>query len=473
MKLGRPPSAFPRVTALALLAAAAGLTASCSGGSGTAYSAQAAGRPAAGLAVTGTLASGTSWVAEYPRAWNGTLLLYSHGYGPLTASLAPEAATGKALLAAGFALAASSYAPHGSAWAMNTAVGDQFAALAAVEAKALPRKPAHVLAYGASMGGLVSALEAQDSRGLADGALTTCGVVAGGISLSQGAVQGDYAISQLLGNPGTPITGLDAETVTKTPATLTADARRAQRTPAGRARLALAMAFMNLPAWSPASAAPVPADDPQAQEGVQYEYLAAGAPPDSTVWFLSGLRLSLEQAVGQAAWTSGTDFAAVLAASPYRGEVEELYRAAGLSLAGDLATLTRHATLKADPAALARLRATSQPTGHLDVPELDLHTIADNVVPVQQENYYAGLVGRAGSGALLRQAYTSGVGHCNFSASEQVAAAQALLHRVTTGTWGDAATPAALQRAATRLGLDPARFTAYSPGPLSSAPPAP
>lgn len=485
MKSRRFPAAAARLVTWALLAAAVTLAASCSpgprpvdsgpsakaGGAGPSATA-APGRQAHGRLADGRLADGTTWVAEYPKAWNGTLLLYSHGYGALTAMDAPQARTGAALLAAGFALAGSSYDPHGSAWALNTAVSDQFGALAAVESSALPARPAHVLAYGTSMGGLVSALEAQDSRGRVDGALTTCGAVAGGVSLSQDQLDSDYAIAQLLGHPGTRLTGLDARSVTQTPATLTADARRAQRTPAGRARLALAMAFMNLPAWSAASPAPVPADDPQGQEAVQYEYLAGGTSPDNTLSFVSGLRLSLEQSAGgQAAWTAGTDFAAVLNGSPYRGEVKALYRSAGLNLTADLATLTGQASIKADPAALARLRATSQPTGHLQVPELDLHTIADNLVPVQQENYYAALVDRAGSGALLRQAYTSGVGHCNFSASEQVAAAQALLRRVTAGHWGNVATPQALQRAATGLHLDPARFTAYSPGPLAGAAP--
>src|ERR1700733_1721409 len=40
---------------------------------------------APGTQVTGTLANGTVWIAEYPKSWNGTLILYSHGFGPLTA----------------------------------------------------------------------------------------------------------------------------------------------------------------------------------------------------------------------------------------------------------------------------------------------------------------------------------------------------------------------------------------------------
>jgi len=54
---------------------------------------------APGTQVTGTLANGTGWIAEYPANWNGTLILYSHGFGPLTAADAPDPNTQAALLA--------------------------------------------------------------------------------------------------------------------------------------------------------------------------------------------------------------------------------------------------------------------------------------------------------------------------------------------------------------------------------------
>jgi hypothetical protein len=99
---------------------------------------------------------------------------------------------------------------------------------------------------------------------------------------------------------------------------------------------------------------------------------------------------------GSGTWTRGVDFGAVLARSPYRPEVTARYRAAGLSLRADLATLTRDADIRADPGAVRSLRRTSVPTGRLAVPELDLHTISDQLVPVQQENYYAQRVTAAG-----------------------------------------------------------------------------
>ena len=130
------------------------------------------------------------------------------------------------------------------------------------------------------------------------------------------------------------------------------------------------------------------------------------------------------------------NFAAVLARSPFRKEVAALYKAAGLSLRGDLSTLTQDANITADPSAVRSLEQTSVPTGKLAVPELDLHTISDQLVPVQQENYYARQVRAAGDSGLLRQAFVASVGHCNFSPAELVAGVLAIGQRVSTGHWG-------------------------------------
>ncbi len=447
--------------AVALVAAGASLAAP-----GAARAAAAA----PGTQVTGTLANGTVWIAEYPANWNGTLILYSHGFGPLTAADAPDPNTQAALLADGYALAGSSYDPNNSEWALDTAVSDQFGSLAAVESSVLPSRPRHVIAMGSSMGGLVSALEAQSGRGRIDGALTTCGIVGGGVNLNEYQIDGEYAIAQLLGNPATQLVGFGTTAnALGTAAALSADAKTAQQTAAGQARLALAMAFLNVTPWDPSS--PAPASGPAAQEAAQYNVMFGGA--FSIMDFIELGRVSVDQADGgQATWDVGTNFAAVLRRSPYLPEVESLYKAAGLNLEADLANLTGHTSIKANPAALFSLYRTSVPTGRLEVPELDLHTIGDNLVPVQNENYYRQLVDLAGRGSLLRQAYTNSFGHCNFSPSELVAGVEAITARVTTGRWGDVATAASLEQAADATNLGPANFTSYYPGALTGAVPA-
>jgi dienelactone hydrolase len=415
---------------------------------------------------SGTTSDGGSWVADVPSSWNGTLLLYSHGFGPPQAADAPDPSTKQALLDRGYALAGSSYDPAGSWWALGSALRDQFETLDAVRGH-LASDPRRVIAVGTSMGGLISALEGERGEGRIDGVLTTCGLVAGAIHLNNYQLDGEYAMVRLLApapsiklvrfiGPGDGFaTGKQLDAV----------AQQAQATPAGRARLALAMALLNVPTWASGQDMPAP-HDYAAQEQQQYDVQFGGA--FTTMDFVESGRPWIEQAAGgNGSWTVNVDFARLLARSSYARQVRALYRQAGLSLDADLATLTEGANIRADANAIQWLQQTSVPTGRLQVPELNLHTISDQLVPVQQENAYARTVRAAGARRLLRQTYVQRQGHCNFSPPELVAGVLAIEHRVKTGRWDGVATPRALQAAATGLGLGDAAFVPYRPPPLS------
>jgi hypothetical protein len=412
--------------------------------------------------LTGTLADGATWVADVPAAWNGTLLLFSHGYGPTTAQDAPNDPSRAALLAQGYAMAGSSYDPNGSWWALNSAERDQFGTLDAF-AKASGRRPRRTLSVGVSMGGLVNARIARDGAGRVDGALGFCGLVAGGIDLSNYQYDAEYTLASLL-LPGTPVklTGYASMAEGATAAQqLTAAVTAAQATAPGRARIALAAAYLNLPDWVLGQNPPA-AGDAAAQEAQQYAWIAQGV-----LSFIIPARYSIEQSAGgNTSWNVGVDYRALLRDSEHAAEVRSLYRAAGLNLRTDLAKLTRGAHLRADPAAVRRLQASSTAGQHLAVPLLDVHTISDQLVAVQQESVFAARVRATGDGGLLRQAYVSRQSHCNFTAAEIVAGVQAIDQRVTTGRWGNLADPASLQARATSLNLDGAAFIPYRPSRL-------
>ena len=331
--------------------------------------------------ATGMLPDGGSWIADVPADWNGTLLLYSHGYGTLSPADAPDPATHDALLADGYALAGSSYDPSGSLWALGSAVRDQFETLAAVKKTVLPHRPAQVLAFGTSMGGLISALEDQQSNGRLDGALTTCGLVAGGIQLNNYQLDGEYAIAKLLASTQSiKLVHFSSQADGAATATeLNAAAATAQGSSAGRARLALAMSLMNVGAWAPGATMPGVYDYAE-QERQQYAMEFTANP---VLLFVETGRQQIEQAAGgNGGWDVGVDFTQLLRQSSYRAEVQALYREAGISLEQDLRTLTRGANIRADTKAIRWLQQTSVPTGRLQVPELDLHTISDQLVPV-------------------------------------------------------------------------------------------
>jgi hypothetical protein len=412
---------------------------------------------------SGTLADGATWIADVPARWGGTLLLYSHGFGTLTAADAPNDATRQALLDRGYALAGTSYDPNGSLWALASATRDQFAGLAAVER--IVGEPRLTIALGTSMGGLVSAQEAERSGRRLDAVVSTCALLGGGIDLNNYQLDGEYALSRLLA-PGadvplvryaSPADGAAAA------AQLAGLATAARSTAAGRARVALGTALLNMPTWSAAQA-----QAPRDAEGIaqaQYDWLVATLP------FIMPARYFIELAAGgNASWNSDVDYAALLARSPYRETVRTLYRTAGLDLDADLTDLTRHAAIRADRPALAELARTSTLTGDVDVPTLTMHTVYDQLAPVEFENRYATQVRRAGDGRLLRQAFVTRRGHCAFTPAEIIAAVQSAAHRAVTGRWDDTATTRGLQQAAVALGLggDAPAFTDFRPGPLVS-----
>jgi len=236
------------------------------------------------------------------------------------------------------------------------------------------------------------------------------------------------------------------------------------------------MSLMNVADWAPGQSMPSRFDF-AAQEQGQYdiEFAPAGgaSPIQTTMDFVEFGRPWIDLASGgSATWTKGVNFARLLYTSSYAPEIISLYHRAGLNLNRDLDQLTRNANITADPAAVRSLEQTSVPTGRLQVPELDMHTISDQLVPVQQENYYRNTVAFAGRSQLLRQAFVQRQLHCNFEPSELVAGVLAVQHRVDTGQWGSVATPQALEASATRLAAaDPSlgspAIIPYEPAPLS------
>jgi hypothetical protein len=438
----------------------AGLVAACAMALAAAVPAMAA-----STHYTGTTSDGGTWIADVPSGWNGTLLLYSHGYGTLSPQDAPDPNTEAALLNAGYALAGSGYDPNGSLWALGSAVRDQFQTLQAVKKTVLPSRPHEVLAFGTSMGGLISALEDQQSDGRLDGALTTCGLVAGGIQLNNYQLDGEYALNKLLAGNAAKLVNYTSQGDAVTAATILNNAAaQAQTSPVGRARLALAMSLMDVSTWSNGETMPGVYDySGQEQEQYDMEFIA-----NPVMIFVETGRQQIELAAGgNGGWDVGVNFAKLLSHSSYYAEVHALYQAAGLSLHDDLTALTHGANIRASDKAIRWLQQTSVPSGHLQVPELDLHTIADQLVPVQQENYYHGLVRKAGDKDLLRQAFVARQEHCNFMPGELLAGVQALQHRVQTGSWDSVALPSSLESVATSLNLGDAAFTPFWPDRLT------
>jgi len=191
-----------------------------------------------GATYTGAFADGATYLIEVPAAWNGTLALYSHGYvtpgSPNPAQDVGDPFTGQWLLSHGYALAGSSYATTG--WAIQEAIPDQLATLDRF-ATLVGRTPSRTIAWGHSLGGMITAGLLQDDPGRFTAALPMCGVLAGGVGTWNQALDTAFAIQQLLGAG----TGLQVANITNPGANLALAEQllfTAQATPQGRARIA-------------------------------------------------------------------------------------------------------------------------------------------------------------------------------------------------------------------------------------------
>jgi pimeloyl-ACP methyl ester carboxylesterase len=381
-------------------------------------------------AHSGTLADGATYLIEMPANWNGTLFLYSHGYvvpgSPNPAADVGDPVTRFFMLSSGFALAGSSYASTG--WAIQQALPDQIAVLDVF--KQVFGQPRVTIAWGHSLGGIITAGLVQNYPGRFDGALPMCGVLSGGVATWNTALDAEYAFKSLLA----PGSGLQLVNIADPVANLDLAEEAlavAQSTPQGRARIALSGALANSPGWfTPLSAEPSPTD-------------FAGQETNQFLWdqqvdfpFVFAFRAELEaRAQGNVSWNTGVDYRRQLERSVGRDEVRALYQQAGLDLDADLQTLNDAPRISADPEAVEYLERYIVFNGRIHIPVLTLHTKGDGLVVVQNESAYKKVVDEAGNGEFLRRIFVARAGHCAFTPAETIAAVQTLLSRLDTGTW--------------------------------------
>jgi pimeloyl-ACP methyl ester carboxylesterase len=381
--------------------------------------------------ITGTLTDGATYVIDVPAVWNGTLLLYSHGYvtpgSPNPAVDAGDPLTGGFMLAAGYALAGSSYATTG--WAIHEAIPDQIAVLDAF--KSMVGTPTTTIAWGHSLGGMITAGLIQQYPDRFDAALPMCGVVGGGVGIWNEALDAAFAFNLLIAS-GT----LQVVDITNPLQNLNAAEQvlaAAQSTAQGRARIALGAALGDLPGWfDPASPEPSPTDY-ASQEANQFLWLSEVDLP-----FSFAFRAELEaRAGGNPSYNTGVGYERQLAHSVNSAEVQALYAAAGLDLKSDLAILKIAPRITADAGALSYLTDNITYNGQITIPVLTLHTTGDGLVPVEDERAYDKVVHEANNTVLLRERFVHRAGHCAFSPAETITAMQTLQQRLVRGFWKD------------------------------------
>ena len=416
---------------------------------------------------TGSLADGATYLIEVPKPWNGTLFLYSHGYvPPVPGTLNPamdagDPVTRSSMLSSGYALAGSSYATTG--WAIHEALPDQIAVLDLFDL--MVGHPGRTIAWGHSLGGMITAGLIQRHPDRFDAALPMCGVLSGGVATWNTALDSAFAFKTLLAPPHSTLQLVNITNPGGNFLLARAILDGAQATPQGRARLALVSAFGDGPGWFvPFTPEPAP-NDFVSQEMNQYLW-------DRNVdfAFAFAFRAELEaRAQGNPSWNTHVDYRKQLEHSIDAAEVRALYEQAGLDLEEDLETLNKAARISAVPRAMEYLERNIIYNGDIHIPVLTLHTTGDGLVVVENESAYRQVVREDGNGEFLRRAFVSRAGHCTFTPAETIAAVQTLVARLETGKWPDV-DASNLNAAAAALGPEinvpaPPAFVDFKPRP--------
>ncbi|SHF59595.1 hypothetical protein SAMN05443575_0394 [Jatrophihabitans endophyticus] len=425
-----------------------------------------------GSSCTGTL-DGAKYAIVLPARWNGTLLLYSHGYrfaqaGPPSfetpstdaqVSSTDEDGTGqdalsKQLLAKGYALAGSAYKSNG--WA----VADGVAAAEALHDKFTKTvgTPNRTYVWGDSLGGLISEIVAERNASWVDGAAPMCGAVAGPNLNLDVALDVAFAIKTLV-DPSLKLTGYTSADEANaqwrhTSAVLQKTA--ADTAGGGTAKVLYVGALVD----AATKTATYDGADIESQVKATVESLLT-----ALAYGTLG-RYDIEQRVkGNPSDNSSTDYAARISARE-----KSLLETVGGKPDQYSATLAKAPRVSADAAARTAFEKLGDTTGKITVPTVTMHTEADPLVLVQNESVLAQRARQRGAADRLVQLYVAppktyseqtgapyGAGHCNFTDQQRVGLIQTVDNWVRNDVYP---TPAGAA-ASLGTGVD----GAFSPGP--------
>jgi pimeloyl-ACP methyl ester carboxylesterase len=365
------------IVALALLATACG-----DDGGGPQEPVDEGDPPAAGC-TQGTLESGALSLICFPDDWNGTLVLYAHGYVEASRPVAlPDDEVGgvnvaNAVTSLGYAYATTSYRANGLV-ALD-AVDDIAQLVEAVRARVRP-DPDRTLLVGFSEGGLVAALAIERHPELIDGSLAACGPIGDFTRqidyFGDARALFDYYFPDVL--PGNaveiPEQLRSGWAGTYEPAVLSA----LTDDPDAAAELAAAAGI------------PVP-DDPA----------GAATAIDQVLWYNVFATDDAQERLG------GNPYSNV--GRQYTGSSDDAALNAGVE--------------RYEANTLARaLLGQYETTGDLPGPVVTLHTTGDPEVPFFHEALYRDKVEAAGRLDRLQQRSVERGGHCNFTAPELIEA---------------------------------------------------
>lgn len=368
-----------------------------------------------------------------PANWNGTLLVYGHGYRDKAdhpgevdnrnADVAPNAGLVPVLLSQGFALAGSAYKDNG--WAVEEGVQDL--KNLTTYFRDTYAQPDRTILWTFSMGTVIGFKSMEHFGGIYDGALCGCAVGAGATQSWDAAGDLALAYDTLFGMPsawgtfGDVRDNIDFETEVQPK--LVAEVSNPANFPK--------FEFIRLVAGTPGRGI-VPPPPPAFYPGWVF----------TDMFFTMEARSELER-------RAGGPIVQNLNRNYNLTPAEKTYlMGLGVPSAvidGWLLQMNGQRYVDAPNYARNYVKHNADYSGKIKGPVLTMHTVIDPLVTVSNEYEYADTVNSAGRGNLLFQTYTNGNGHCAFSGPQLITAVNAINTWVKDGTKPTAATfPAAL-----------------------------
>jgi len=387
---------------------------------------------AAPLDLSGEI-HGAPYRIRVPEVWNGTLLIFAHGYRDKAdhpgevdnrnADVAPNGALEAPLLAQGYALAGSAYKDNG--WAVGDAIQDTKDL--AVFFRENVGQPQHTILVAASLGSFVGYKSMEQFNGIYDGALCLCTAGAGATRLWDSGVPLYLAYDVIFGIP--PSWGTvgevrnDIDFDTEVLAKLAPELSNIANFPK--------FEFIRLVAKNPGRGITPPPPP---------NFFPGWALTD--FFFFTEARAELQRrAGGPVVQNLDQNYTLTDAEKAYLASI-------GLPtpvVDAWLAQMNARRNIEAKPSARNYLRNNTDFNGKIKNPILSVHTIIDPLLVVAHESAYKELNASVGREELLFQTFTTGVGHCNLTGPQVLTAIGSIDLWVRTGVRPSAAQfPAAL-----------------------------
>ncbi|WP_328996047.1 hypothetical protein OG394_15450 [Kribbella sp. NBC_01245] len=349
---------------------------------------------------------GAPYEIRVPKKWNGTLVIYAHGLRnalpdggrhntPAEAFLSDSAE--KELLARGYALAGSAYRTDG--WAVDEGTTDL--RRLATYFEALVSKPRTTLLAGFSMGSVIALSEAERND-LYDGVLGGCPIGAGTPRTFDAMLDLALAYDAIWGWPAAWGTPGDLRDDLNFPKEVLPVLLQRLAEPGGPARFELMRTLAGIP------------------KGPEW--------PERVWGFATTTRAQLEQRAG----------------GPFVQNLDHTYGLTGIDQLRLRQLGLPQLEIDLVMSRIARDRISAGPgrsyverfgtfQGDLNRPVLLLGTRADALVPPSHVRAYELQVSAKGDSKFLMDAWTNGLGHCNFNPRQLATAITALENWVKTG----------------------------------------